>query len=157
MSHVHSTPTGLSSFVGNVALPALLFKSMLTLKFAALNWNFLFAVFKAKSALFALTSILTAVLFYDRERGTYDNCACFTFVSALPLDHQVSPSSELALQSFPCSLRFPMVHDGCVQHFRDSKQRFRDGTPDSPSHLFSVSSGVFGIYLSFSANLAVHS
>ena len=89
MSHVHSTPTGLSSFVGNVALPALLFKSMLTLKFAALNWNFLFAVFKAKSALFALTSILTAILFYDRERGTYDNCACFIFVSALPLDHQV--------------------------------------------------------------------
>ena len=61
------------------------------------------------------------------------------------------------LQSFSCSLRVPMVHDGCVQHFRDSKQRFRDGTPDSPSNLFSVTSRVFGICLSFSANLAVHS
>ena len=57
--------------MGNVALPALLFKSMLTLKFAALNWNFLLTVFGAKSALFALTCLLSALLFYDRKWGEF--------------------------------------------------------------------------------------
>ena len=60
---------GLSSFVGNVALPALLFKSMLTLKLETLNWDFLLTVFAAKSFLFFITCILTSLLFFEKKLG----------------------------------------------------------------------------------------
>jgi len=60
---------GIGSFVGNVALPSLLFKSMLTLSFNSLNWGFLLTIFTSKGLLFAVTSGLTAILFYDRQNG----------------------------------------------------------------------------------------
>merc|ERR1719193_811098 len=42
---------------------------MLTLKFSTLNWNFLLTILAAKSFLFVLTCVLSALLFYDKTWG----------------------------------------------------------------------------------------
>ena len=52
---------GLGTFVGTFSLPSLIFMSMATLDFSLVNWNFLLAIFVAKTVVF-LSVILVCLL-----------------------------------------------------------------------------------------------
>ncbi|XP_019636195.1 PREDICTED: integral membrane protein GPR155-like [Branchiostoma belcheri] len=57
-----STAKGLESYISYLALPALLFQAMCTLKFEVVNWWFLLAIAIAKSSVFLLVAVFTLVL-----------------------------------------------------------------------------------------------
>lgn len=50
---------GLSTFVGTFALPSLIFLSLIELKWSAVNWNFLLAMFISKSLVFVIVLVIT--------------------------------------------------------------------------------------------------
>lgn len=49
---------GLSTFVGTFALPSLIFLSLIELKWSAVNWNFLLAMFISKAIVFAIVLVI---------------------------------------------------------------------------------------------------
>lgn len=53
---------GLGLYISRLALPALLFKSLVELDFDVVNWNFWFAILIAKSALFVVVAFLSLVV-----------------------------------------------------------------------------------------------
>ncbi|XP_078572061.1 lysosomal cholesterol signaling protein-like isoform X2 [Branchiostoma floridae x Branchiostoma japonicum] len=57
-----SAAKGLEKYISYLALPALLFQAMCTLKFEAVNWWFLLAMAIAKSSVFLLVAVFTLVL-----------------------------------------------------------------------------------------------
>lgn len=59
---------GLGNFVSRFALPALLFKNMVVLKFSNVNWSFLYSILVAKAAVFFLVCILTLLVASPENR-----------------------------------------------------------------------------------------
>ena len=53
--------TGLSRFIGNFALPAVIFKNLVDIKFASVSWSFLASVFIAKAFVFFFTVLITLI------------------------------------------------------------------------------------------------
>ena len=52
---------GLGSYIARVALPALLFKSLVALDFAKVDWDFWFGILLSKAVLFLIVAFLTLV------------------------------------------------------------------------------------------------
>lgn len=59
---------GLGNFVSRFALPALLFKNMVVLKFSNVNWSFLYSILVAKAAVFFLVCVLTLLVASPENR-----------------------------------------------------------------------------------------
>ncbi|XP_064018558.1 lysosomal cholesterol signaling protein [Pogoniulus pusillus] len=59
---------GLGNFVSRFALPALLFKNMVVLKFSNVNWSFLYSILVAKAAVFFLVCVLTLLVASPEKR-----------------------------------------------------------------------------------------
>ena len=52
---------GLSRYISNFALPAVVFKNLVDVQFERVSWQFIASVFVAKAIVFALTTILTGI------------------------------------------------------------------------------------------------
>ena len=52
---------GLELYIAKVALPALLFKSLLELDFTKVDWHFWYGILLSKAALFVIVAVLTLV------------------------------------------------------------------------------------------------
>ena len=52
---------GLELYIARVALPALLFNSLVSLDFSKVDWNFWFAILLSKAVLFLIVALLTLV------------------------------------------------------------------------------------------------
>ncbi|CAF4726475.1 unnamed protein product [Rotaria sp. Silwood1] len=59
LTNTHST--GLSRYISNFALPAVVFKNLVDVQFQRVSWQFIVSVFIAKSIVFVLTAILTGI------------------------------------------------------------------------------------------------
>lgn len=60
---------GIGIFVGSFAMPAMLFKSMVELRFNSVDWYFLLAIFISKSVVFLVVAILTLLLVRPTHTG----------------------------------------------------------------------------------------
>ncbi|EDO43618.1 predicted protein [Nematostella vectensis] len=70
MGFVSSTQSkGIGWFVSHIALPALLFKSMVVLDFQAVNWRFLAAILLAKGTVFASVAMFTVLVTRSNKYG----------------------------------------------------------------------------------------
>ena len=73
-----SQSEGIGTYIGQFALPALLFRSMCTLDFSNVNWFFLLSIFVAKTAVFLLVGVLTGLAVRPSHLGKvglYGICA----------------------------------------------------------------------------------
>jgi predicted permease len=68
LTNTHST--GLSRYISNFALPAVIFKNLVAVNFENLSWAFLGSVLLAKIIVFILTGILTAAVERPINYGT---------------------------------------------------------------------------------------
>lgn len=59
LSKSHST--GLSRYISNFALPAVVFKNLVDVEFQKVSWSFITSVFVAKAIVFFLTAIITGI------------------------------------------------------------------------------------------------
>ncbi|CAF4066751.1 unnamed protein product [Rotaria sp. Silwood2] len=59
LTHTHSI--GLSRYITNFALPAIIFKNLVDVQFQSVSWQFLTSVFIGKTIVFFLTMILTLI------------------------------------------------------------------------------------------------
>lgn len=59
--------TGLSRFIGNFALPAVIFKNLVDIQFASVSWAFLASVFIAKAFVFFFTGLITLIAVRPRN------------------------------------------------------------------------------------------
>ena len=64
-----SQGNGIGTFVGKFCLPALLFKSMVELKFEQVNWYFLLGTAISKSIVFAVVAVLCLLIHRPRHFG----------------------------------------------------------------------------------------
>uniref|UniRef100_A0ACB8FNQ3 Uncharacterized protein n=1 Tax=Sphaerodactylus townsendi TaxID=933632 RepID=A0ACB8FNQ3_9SAUR len=84
---------GLGNFVSRFALPALLFKNMVVLNFADVNWSFLYSILIAKASVFFLVCILTLLVATPERRlskaGLFPIFATQSndFALGYPIDH----------------------------------------------------------------------
>lgn len=59
LTNAHSV--GLSRYIGNFALPAIIFKNLVNVQFQSVSWQFLSSVLLSKSIVFFLTAFLTCI------------------------------------------------------------------------------------------------
>jgi hypothetical protein len=64
-----SQGSGIGNFVGKFCLPALLFKSMVELKFEQVNWYFLLGIAISKTIVFVLVAVLCLLIRRPRHFG----------------------------------------------------------------------------------------
>jgi predicted permease len=69
---------GLSRFIGNFALPAIIFKNLVDIQFASVSWQFLASVMIAKTVVFVATAILTGIAKRPRNFTTMSIYAIMT-------------------------------------------------------------------------------
>ncbi|XP_066302413.1 lysosomal cholesterol signaling protein-like isoform X1 [Branchiostoma lanceolatum] len=98
-----SAAKGLEKYISYLALPALLFQAMCTLKFEAVNWWFLLAMAIAKSSVFLLVAVFTLVL--GRNFGKAGLFAIFAtqsndFALGYPIVKAIYSSSRPELLSY---------------------------------------------------------
>ena len=58
---------GLTTFIGTFSLPALIFKAMVEVDFAKVNWNFWSSLLIAKAIVFVLVMMVTLLLMKDKR------------------------------------------------------------------------------------------
>ena len=96
-SKVHST--GLSRYISNFALPAIVFKNLVNVQFQSVSWQFLASIFIAKAIIFTLTAILTRIAERPRNFASMGLYAIMTsqsndFALILPIVNAVYKHSH---------------------------------------------------------------
>ena len=93
---------GLELYIARVALPALLFKSLVALDFSKVDWHFWFAILLSKAVLFLIVAFLTVVTTQNdlSQAGLY---GIF-----------VTQSNDLALGLPLCEYLLFLVNNSCL-------------------------------------------
>ena len=97
LTNTHST--GLSRFIGNFALPAVIFKNLVNVQLQSLSWSFITAIFISKLLVFLLTAIVTGIGERPRNYGSMGLYAIMTtqtndFALVLPIIEAVYKQSH---------------------------------------------------------------
>lgn len=76
LTNAHSI--GLSRYIGNFALPAIIFKNLVNVQFQSVSWQFLSSVLISKTIVFFLTAILTFIVERPRNYASIGEYAIAT-------------------------------------------------------------------------------
>ena len=76
LTNAHSI--GLSRYVSNFALPAIIFQNLVVVNFKSVSWQFLASVFLTKTFIFFLTAILTLIVVRPRNFASIGQYAIIT-------------------------------------------------------------------------------
>jgi predicted permease len=90
---------GLSRYISNFALPAVIFKNLVDVQFQSISWQFLTSVFLSKTILFFLTILLTYIVERPRNFASMGQYAIMTtqsndFALILPIIEAVYKQSH---------------------------------------------------------------
>ncbi|CAF0876977.1 unnamed protein product [Didymodactylos carnosus] len=100
-----SHSTGLSRYISNFALPALIFKNLVTIHFGSVSWPFLASIFIGKSIIFFLTALITSFI---QRPINYANIGLYSIITSQSNDFALGyPIVEAVYQhSHPDYLRY---------------------------------------------------
>ena len=76
LTNIHSI--GLSRYISNFALPAIIFKNLVDVQFKSVSWQFLVSVLISKTIVFLLTAILTCIVERPRNFASIGQYAIMT-------------------------------------------------------------------------------